>query len=118
MNQKISSTLVQDFEKTPHFIYLNSGSMALSPLSVRQAIDRHKHQFELNPSAGLFSAWEKCWKAQQDLARFVKADPADLYLRTNVTYVMNDFIMALNLPKGSEILISDVEYGAIINMCR
>jgi len=112
------TSFASDFEKTPHFIYLNSGSMALTPLSVRQASDRYKHQFELNPSEGLFSAWGKCWKAQQDLARFMKADPADLYLRTNVTYVMNDFIMALNLPKGSEMLISDIEYGAIINICR
>jgi isopenicillin-N epimerase len=114
----MNQAYLDDFEKIPHFIYLNSGSMALTPLSVRQAADRYRHQFELNPSEGLFSAWEKCWKVQKDLAQFLHADPADLYLRTNVTYAMNDFIMALRLPKNSEILISDVEYGAIINICR
>jgi isopenicillin-N epimerase len=109
---------VPDFEKIPHFIYLNSGTMALSPLAVRQAMHRYEHEFELNPADGLFSAWEKCWKVQKDLAHFLHADPADLYLRNNVTYAMNDVIMALNLPRGSEILISDLEYGAIINICR
>lgn len=110
--------MIQDFEKTPHFIYLNSGTMALTPMTVRQAMDRYEHEFELNPADGLFSAWEKCWQVQKDLARFIKADPSDLYLRSNVTYVMNDLIMALNLPRGSEILISDIEYGAIVNICK
>jgi len=51
------------------------------------------------------------------LAQAFSADPRHLYLRLNVTYAMNDFIMALKLPPGSEILISDLEYGAIAKIC-
>lgn len=99
-------------------IYLNSGSVALTPRAVLKKVQDEKTLMERNPTAALFGAWEKLWKTQKELARWIQADPRHLFLRSNVTLVMNDFIMALKLPAGSEILISDLEYGAIVRMCE
>lgn len=106
------------FRYPKDLIYLNSGSVALSPTSVLERVQKEKEILENNPTEGLFGAWPKMWQVQKDLAEFFKADPRHLYLRSNVTYVMNDFIMALKLPPGSEILTSDIEYGAIVKICQ
>lgn len=98
--------------------YLNSGSVALSPKSVIEKMAQEKALYELNPTDGLFSAWKKMWSTQKNLAQFFDADAKNIFLRTNVTYVMNDFIMALKLPANSEILISDLEYGAVVKICE
>lgn len=97
---------------------MNSGSMALTPKSVLAKVAEEKSIYESNPTVELFGAWEKMWAVQKTLAQFFNADPKNLFLRPNVTYVMNDFIMSLRLPKNSEILISDIEYGAIVKICE
>lgn len=107
-----------DFSVKHDLIYLNSGTMALTPDSVLTAQAKAKAEFESNPSDGLFSAWPRMWQVQKNLAQFFNARPQDLFLRANVTYAMNDFLLALKLPPNSEIIISDVEYGAIVHICR
>lgn len=99
-------------------IFLNSGSMSLSPRCVLETVAKQRKIFEDNPTDGLFGAWERLWEVQKELAAFYKARPQDLYLRMNVTYAMNDFILALKLPVGSEILVSNLEYGAITKICQ
>lgn len=112
------SSFRKDFLLPENFIYLNSGSMALTPKSVLAAAQAYKTEQELNPAYALFTAWHRLWPVQKKLAAYFKADPKHIFLRPNVTYVMNDFIMALKLPAGSEILISDLEYGAVVNICK
>lgn len=92
--------------------------MSLSPKCVIDKVLEHRKIFEDNPTDGLFGAWERMWQVQKELAQYFKARPQDIYLRLNVTYVMNDFIMALQIPKGSEILVSSLEYGAITKICQ
>jgi isopenicillin-N epimerase len=106
------------FRYPKELIYLNSGSMALSPIAVQDKILSEHQILEHNPTEALFGAWVRMWDQQKALARFFNADPKHLYLRSNVTIVMNDFLMALKLPAGSEILTSDIEYGAIVKICE
>ena len=101
-----------------NLIYLNAGSMTPTPLSVLEAIERHRAEIERNPTYTILSAWEKLWPVQRKLAEFFHTRPEDLFLRTNVTYALNDFLMAVEIPAGSQILVSDLEYGAITNICR
>lgn len=98
--------------------YLNSGSMSLSPTRVIDKVQSLRLEYEKNPTYGLFLAWPKMWETQKDLANFFNSDAKNLFIRPNVTYVMNDFLMALQLPAGSEILTSDLEYGAIVKICE
>ena len=106
------------FVMPANLIYLNAGTMALTPKSVLTGVQNSKKVIEDNPAQSLFMAWSQMWPVQKALGEFLKANPKDLFLRTNVTYAMNDFLMALELPANSEILISDIEYGAIVNICR
>ncbi len=92
--------------------------MALSPTVVRNRIQAERQILENNPTDALFGAWGRMWEQQKQLAQFFKADPKHLFLRANVTLVMNDYLMALKLPPGSEILTSDIEYGAIVKICQ
>lgn len=106
------------FVMPSNLIYLNSGTMGLTPRSVLTGMQNSKNVIEDNPAQSLFMAWSQMWPVQKALGEFLKANPKDLFLRNNVTYAMNDFLMALELPANSEILISDIEYGAIVNICR
>lgn len=106
------------FVKNPDLIYLNTGSLSRCPLPVLEKVMVEIRTAEANPTRHLFSAWERLWQAQLALARMLGARPEDLYLRPNVTFAMNDFVMNVPLPKDGEILISDMEYGAIVNLCR
>ena len=99
-------------------IYLNSGTHSLCPPEILEAVSRYQRDYERNPTERLMVAYPRLWQSQTRLARFLGADPRDLFLRTNVTHAMNDFIMGVELPSGSEILASDLEYGAVANTCR
>ncbi|MGK5083865.1 aminotransferase class V-fold PLP-dependent enzyme [Bdellovibrionota bacterium FG-1] len=106
-----------DFDLDPHLIYLNSGTQSICPRSVIQAQISYIQSYEKNPTAGLIGAFAALWQIQSRLAKFVGADPQDLFLRPNVTTTMNDWILGVPLEAGAEILISDTEYGAIANIC-
>lgn len=104
--------------KDPSFINLNNGSSGLCPSMV---IDQQKAEleiFERNTSWGLGSSWSRIWKIQEGLGEFLGASPADLFLRPNVTLALNEIIMGLPLPPGSEILSTSFEYGAVINILK
>lgn len=92
--------------------------MSLSPSAVIDGVQKHKEEYEQNPTMGLFGAWDKMWATQKNLAQFFNVDPKHIFLRPNVTLILNDFIMSLKLPAHSEILISDIEYGAIERICQ
>ena len=108
----------EHFDLPKDIVYMNTGTMAFSPRSVNEVISRYHYEFESNPTDGLMSAWGRLWEVQKDLATFFKADPKDMILRQNVTIAMAEFLGGIDLPKGSEIAVTDLEYGAIVNICR
>lgn len=101
-----------------NLLYFNSANLSFCPTSVLHSIDLHRRQFEENPTQGLKNAWKHLWKVQSLLANFYQARPTDLILRTNVTDVLNTFILGFPLNPKDEILISDLEYGSVINICK
>ncbi|MBS1984531.1 MAG: aminotransferase class V-fold PLP-dependent enzyme [Bdellovibrionales bacterium] len=100
-------------------IYLNSGSHSLSPSCALEAVQRYRDHYEQNPSAALFDASKEIWSVHEALAQFLHAQPEDVFLRANVTYPLNHFILSAPLSaQRNEILASDLEYGAVLNICR
>lgn len=113
----------QHFDLDSELIYLNSGTHSLCPRQVNEALSKYRTEYEANPTHGLFTNWGKLWEVQKDLASFFNARPTDLILRLNVTHALSDFILGAKLPpagggRAGEILVSDLEYGAIVNQCR
>jgi isopenicillin-N epimerase len=106
------------FQVNPEIIYLNSGTHSLVPQAVLKAQQNYQFEFEKNPTAGLFRAWGNLWQVQKQVASFFEADPKSLFLRTNVTQPLNEFILGMPLSPGSEILTTSQEYGAVHNICR
>lgn len=99
-------------------LYFNSANLSFCPTKVLRAIETHRLEFEQNPTEGLRHAWGKLWNAQLSLSKFFNANATDLILRTNVTEVLNTFILGYPLSPKDEILVGDLEYGSIANICR
>ena len=107
-----------EFDLDPNLIYLNSGTHSICPREVQEAVTRYQREFERNPTWGLYQVWPKIWQIQTELGDFFNAGPDDLFLRSSVTAVLNAFILGIPLQSGSEILTTDLEYGAVANICR
>jgi isopenicillin-N epimerase len=106
------------FSKNPEILYFNSANLSLCPTPVLDAISRYRREFEKNPTSGLKLAWRELWQVQKLLGEFLGASPQDLILRANVTEVLNSFILGVPLHPGDEILVGELEYGSIFNVCR
>jgi isopenicillin-N epimerase len=107
-----------EFELDPQLLYFNAANQSIAPRRVTEALSRYHREYERNPTQGLAAAWGHLWEVQSGLARFLGAEPRDLFLRTNVTAVLNQFLLGIRLPPDAEILAGELEYGAIVNICR
>lgn len=106
----------QDFPQIP-LLYYNSGTFSRVPALVLAAQMRYLQEFESNPALNLFSGWSRMWEVQKDCAELLGCRAEDLFLRHNVTGSLNDFLLGVRLGPG-DIAVSDLEYGAIVNICR
>ncbi|HPI40862.1 MAG TPA: aminotransferase class V-fold PLP-dependent enzyme [Pseudobdellovibrionaceae bacterium] len=105
------------FKKNSDVINLNSGTLSQSPTSVIEAKFKHFLNYEENTTLSLFTTWQKLWNVQKNFAQFLQANPQDLFFRHNVTEALNELILGVPMEAG-EIAYTDLEYGAIINICR
>ena len=114
------SELAADFDLDRSFIYLNSGTLSISPRPVFEAFVRHAKDYERNPTGSLIESWHRLWEVQKELAAFFHARPEDLFLHHNVTEALNEFVLGVPLAvgNGGEIVVTDLEYGAVVNLCR
>ena len=51
-------------------IYLNSGSHSITPSPILDAVQRYQREYEMNPTMGLFGAYDRLWKVQCRVAKF------------------------------------------------
>ena len=107
-----------EFNLSPSIIYLNNGTHSITPLRALDLADKERRAYEQNPTLGLLRVWRRLWAIQERIAHFFSTKAECLFLRPNVTSVINDFIFGLDLPAKSEIWVSDLEYGAVVNICR
>lgn len=105
------------FTKSSDEINLNSGTLSQSPDQVIEAKFNYYREYEKNTTQSLLNTWEKLWNTQQKLATWFNGNPNDFFLRHNITEALNDLILGLPIQTG-EIAYTDLEYGAIINICK
>ncbi|RYZ96096.1 MAG: aminotransferase class V-fold PLP-dependent enzyme, partial [Proteobacteria bacterium] len=106
------------FVKDESFAYLNAGTLSRTPLSVLAAMAERRLLEEQNPTRANFQSVGLLWRVQEALGAFLGAEAEDLYLRANIMAAINDFLFALPLDGGGEILATGLEYGAVANACR
>lgn len=106
------------FTRDPSFVFLNAGTLSRAPLTVLDEMERLRREEEKNPTKASFQSTARFWQVQERLGQFLGADAEDLFLRSNITTALNDFLFALSLEGGGEILATGFEYGAVANLAR
>lgn len=95
-------------------VNLNAGTLSPTPLPVLEAVERLRREMAADPSNFL---WRRLpvliQHARQALGAFLNAPAEQLLLLPNVTHALNLAVASLDLPPGSEILMTDHEYGAM-----
>lgn len=105
------------FHRDDSYVLLNAGSLSRTPLAVLDFMDARRRAEEGNPTKAVFESAGVFWRAQQKVAAFLGVEPNHLYLRSNITSALNDFLFALELGQG-EILLTGMEYGATANLVK
>jgi len=100
----------------PDEIYLNAGTFSALPRPVYDALIRHIAEAEANPTrVAAANRLKPMWSAQADIAEYVGAPPEDILFHINVTHALNQALFGMRWPGRGEMLVSDLEYGAIVN---
>jgi len=106
------------FVRDPEIAFLNAGTLTRAPLEVLAEMERLRLEEERNPTKASYGSVARFWRVHEALGTFLGADPNDLFLRSNITTALGDFLFALPLEGGGEILATGLEYGAIANLAR
>lgn len=99
-------------------IFLNSGTMSKCPDSVLEAkftIDREQNT---NPTKVAYCFPSRFWKTTEKMGEFFGADATDLIFGPNITHILNTFIKGIPADHYQQVLSSNLEYGATLNMAR
>jgi isopenicillin-N epimerase len=109
----------------PDAIYLNHGTVGVTPRPVLQAQQDWRDRIERHPARFLLrELWTFTGSARDEptlmrqaaaeVASFVGARPADLVFIDNTTAGVNAVMQSLPLQRGDEIVLSDQIYGGIL----
>ncbi len=103
----------------PDLVFLNHGSFGACPRAVLAVQADLRAELEANPVAFLGRALEdRLDQARSRLAEFLGADPADLAFVPNATAGVASVLRSLRFAPGDEIVTTDHEYNAALNMAR
>ncbi len=107
------------FRLEPGVDFLNHGSFGAPPLQVLAEGERWRARMEANPDHFFREVLPQALRSAADeLARFVRADPADLVFVENATAAINAVLRSLDFKPGDEILLNSQSYGAVRQAVR
>ncbi len=94
-----------NFNLTSDRIHMSQMLLASHPAPVREAIEKHRKNFDANP----FEYWEHNWKEAEKIvckaaANYLNADPAEVVLTDSTTMGLGILYSGLKLKPGDEIL--------------
>ncbi len=113
------SVLARNWALDPAVTFLNHGSFGACPRPVLDVQREWRDRMEAEPVRFLARELDDhLASARAALGAFVGADPDDLAFVTNVTGAVNAVVRSLRLASGDEILTTDHEYNAVLNVLR
>lgn len=103
----------------PAITFLNHGSFGACPRPVLDVQEAWRDQLEAEPVRFLGRELNgRLATVREALGGFVGADPDDLALIANATGGANAVIRSLQFQPGDEIITTDHEYNAVLNVLR
>jgi len=113
----------------PTVIYLNHGTVGVTPKPVLAVQDAIRAEMERGPSQFLLRAQSgltgrptdeptRVRQAAHDVAAFMGAHGADLVFVDNATAGINAVLRSCTLTSGDEILVTDHNYGATVKVAQ
>jgi len=103
----------------PAVVFLNHGSFGACPRAVLAVQADLRAELEANPVAFLDRGLEtRLDGARARLAAFLRTDPEDLAFVPNATAGVATVLRSLRFAPGDEIVATDHEYNAALNMAR
>ena len=113
------SALARHWPLDPSVTFLNHGSFGACPQHVLDVQAEWRGRMERQPVQFLSRELDSGLRAARGaLGAFVGADPDDLAFITNATGAVNAVVRSLDLAPGDEVLTTDHEYNAILNVVR
>jgi len=106
------------FQHTKKCVYLNSGSYGPFSTLVKKAIDENvniRMNADKDDSPEIFATTEELRKIY---AKMIGAKKSEVGIGLSTTFGLNIAAYGLPLKKGDEILVSDIDFPAIIYTCR
>lgn len=99
-------------------IYLNGGTRSALPRPVFEAQVALMASAEEDPTLVGAARGRQLWPAHERLGAYIGAAPEDFVFQVNVTHAMNLALLSVPWPRDGELLVSDLEYGSIVNACK
>jgi isopenicillin-N epimerase len=113
------SALARHWALDPAVTLLNHGSFGACPRHVLDTQREWRDQMEAEPVRFLARELDgRLAEARAALGGFVGADPDDLAFVTNATGAVNAVVRSLRFEPGDEIVSTDHEYNAVLNVLR
>ena len=113
------SALASHWALDPAVTFLNHGSFGACPRRVLDVQRDWRDRMEAEPVRFLARELDdRLAESRGALGSFVGADPDDLGFVTNATGAVNAVVRSLRFEPGDEILTTDHEYNAILNVLR
>lgn len=105
----------EQIELNPDWVYLNTGTSGLVPKRSHAASVALRTHLHHNPTDYVWRAHgEDLWRNRLRLASHLGTSPDRIVLFGNISHAINTCCLSLPLPAGSEIVMSDHEYGAMV----
>jgi isopenicillin-N epimerase len=113
------SALARQWALDPGVAFLNHGSYGACPSEVLTVQREWRDRLERQPVKFLSRELDgNLAEVRRAIGAFVGADPDDLGLIANATGGVNAVLRSLRFEPGDEILTTDHEYNAILNVAR